>query len=552
MKKKLLVTLLFTALLLIYSVSFSCTILGVGNKAMADGSTVITHNDDSTSADFRLWIIPEADWPEGSMRDIVLDGHDYIDYGSFPKSVEYQKNRVGNALVVAQIPQVAHTYRYFHSRYSFMNEKGVAISESTGGIDRSTDYGKAVSKYFSDNEGIIDCWMAQDIALERAATAREAVEVMGALIEEHGWSYMGGGPESMTIGDGKDVWLFEAYGADLWVAIRIPDNAFTVTANRLVIMEINPDDKVNVMYAKNLFKTAVEQGWVSPSLPKNQWKLAEIYSPNNNLYASRREWRAFSLVAPKFMEENGYDAHQVRYPVYVIPEKQLTVQDIWNIKADYYQGTEYDLTQGAAAGPWGDPIRYANSSKTEPTSTWERSINMHRTCYVHIGQTKAWLPDPIKGISWYGYGAPDTTYLVPLWPAMTSLPEFYKTGSRFEEFRRDSGWWVASYVQQMAELHYNEAIKNIRAFRQPKMDMLYTLAPQVQEIAGQMYRSGNSEGALQLVHNFAYQNAVAMFTEWVKLGDWLLGNYALGYINFRSSSYPQWWNDLIGFTTPQR
>jgi dipeptidase len=551
MKKSTLVKLLVVALLLVYSVSFTCTILGVGNKAMADGSTVITHNDDSTVADFRLWKIPAADWPEGARRDIVLDGHDYIDYGNFPKSVEYQKNRTGYAMVVGQIPQVAHTYSYFHSRYSFMNEKGVAISESTGGVDRSLPNGPALIKYYSDNEGIIDCWMAQDIALERASSAREAVLIMGALIEEYGWSNVGGGPESMTIGDGKDVWLFEAYGADLWVAIRIPDNAFTVTANRLVIMEVDPDDHANVLYAKNLFRTAVEQGWVSPSLPKNQWKLAEIYSPNNSLYATRREWRALTLVAPKFMAENGYDSHQLRYPVYVVPEKPLTLQDIWNIKADYYQGTEYDLTVGPAAGPWGDPIRYANSSSTERTATWERSINMHRTCYLHIGQTKAWLPDPIKGISWYGYGAPDTAYLVPLWPAMESLPLFYKTGNRFEDFRRDSGWWVSSYVQQMAELRYSSAIKDIRAFRQPKMDMLYIVTPQVQEIAAQMYRSGNDKGALALIHNYAYQNAVAMFNEWLKLGDWLLGNYALGYNNFKTTPYPQWWNDLVGFTTPK-
>lgn len=547
MKKSLVMKLMITTMLLITAISFSCTILGVGNKAMADGSTIITHNDDSTVADFRLWIIPEGDWPAGSMRDIVLDGHDYIDYSKFPKLIEYNKNRNGNALVVAQIPQVAHTYRYFHSRYSFMNEKGVAITESTGGIDRSTDYGKAVYKYFSDNEGIIDCWMAQDLALERADTARKAVETMGSMIELYGWSNVGGGPETMYIGDGNEVWLFEAYGADLWAAVRIPDNAYSVAANRMIIMEINPDDPVNYMYAKNLFVTAVEQKWVDASLPKNQWEIAEIYSPNNTLYSTRREWRALSLVAPKYMEANGYDSHQLRYPLWVIPEKQLTVQDIWNVKADYYQGTEYDMTVGPAAGPWGDPIRYANSSKTEPTAGWERTINMHRTCYLHIGQTKAWLPDPIKGISWYGYGAPDTTYLTPLWPIMKSLPEFYSTGSRFDGFRRDSGWWVNSYVQQMAELRYSEAIKNIRNMRQPKMDMLYTVTPKVQEIAAQMITSGKEKEAIQLIHDYAYMNAVAWNTEWLKLGDWLLGYYALGYTNFRGTPYPQWWNDLVGF-----
>ena len=552
MRKSWLVLMMLVVVMLATTISYACTIVGAGNKAMADGSTVITHNDDSTSADFRLWIIPEADWAEGSMRDIVLDSHDYIDFSNFPKSVDYTKNRNGNAMVVGQMPQVAHTYRYFHSRYSFMNEKGVAISESTGGIDTSTEYGKKVAKYFSDNEGIIDCWYAQDIALERSASAREAVKVMGELVETYGWSNVGGGPESMFIGDGKDVWLAEYYGADLWVAVRIPDNAFSVTANRLRIMEVDPNDTANVMYSKNLFKTAVEQGWVSKDLPLNQWKLAEIYSPNDSLYATRREWRALDLVAPNYMKANNYGPSELRYPLWVVPEKALTIDDIWKIKADYYEGTPYDLTKGAAAGPWGDPLRYANSSKTERSATWERSINMHRTCYLHIGQTKAWLPDPIKGISWYGYGAPDTTYLTPLWAAMTKLPDFYTIGSRFEGFRRDSGWWVNTYVQQMAELHYNEAIKDIRNLRAPKMDMLYKVTPQVQELAGQLYRQGKTKEAVALVDNYGYMNAVAWNTEWLKLGDYLLGRYAMGYINFKTTPYPQTWNDTIGFTTPQR
>ncbi len=171
-KKRILVALFTLIVLLVSTVAFTCTIIAVGNKATVDGSAIITHNDDSSVADFRLWIIPGGEWQSGTVRDIVLDSHDYIDYSKFP-SVDYTKNRNGRAMVMGIDPQPAQTYKYFHSRYSFMNEWGVAIGESTAGITTSNDYGKAVRQaLFEDEEGIVDCWAAQDIALERATTAR--------------------------------------------------------------------------------------------------------------------------------------------------------------------------------------------------------------------------------------------------------------------------------------------------------------------------------------------------------------------------------------------
>ena len=179
------------ALLLVLLVSFfvnaqsvsACTILAVGTDATADGSTIVTHNDDSTGADFRLWITPGQKWPDGSMRDLVIDSHNYGDFGQYPEVKDY-----GNGVVVAQIPEAKQTYAYFHSRYSFLNEKGVSMGEATFNFDQSTDIRKKTYKLiFGSNTGMIDCWNAQDIALERAATAREAVQVMGDLVEAYGW-----------------------------------------------------------------------------------------------------------------------------------------------------------------------------------------------------------------------------------------------------------------------------------------------------------------------------------------------------------------------------
>ena len=98
----------------------------------------------------------------------------------------------------------------------------------------------------------------------------------------------------------------------------------------------------------------------------------------------------------------------------------------------------------------------------------------------------------------------------------------------------------------MAELHYNLAIKDIRAFREPRMQMLYKMAPVVQQMAAELYKT-DPKAAISLVSEFAFANAEAWHEDWLRLGDFLLGKYALGYVNFKNSPYPEWWNEIVGF-----
>ncbi|HOQ62100.1 MAG TPA: C69 family dipeptidase, partial [Vicinamibacterales bacterium] len=312
----------------------ACTILGVGRKATADGSTFVAHNDDSSVADYPLRIVPAADWPKGAKRKIVANGH---------------TREGGN--VLGEIPQVPHTYRYFMSRYSFMNEKGVAITESTFGIDTSTDYGKKLRDVmYTKGDGLIDCWMAQDVALERAATAREAVRIMGDLVNEFGFlTETGGGGEVMTVTDGNELWVAEFYGRDIWAAVRVPDDHLFVGANRARIGEIDLADTANVMASPKLVSFAVEQGWFDPKAGK-PFVVNKTYAPDNGIGLTRREWRVIDLVAPSLK----LSASLEDYPFSVKPERLLTIEDLRAIQSDYYEGTPYDLTKGPAAGPWGN------------------------------------------------------------------------------------------------------------------------------------------------------------------------------------------------------
>ncbi len=526
-------SLIAALLVVLMSVSASgaCTIVAAGKNATTDGSAIITHNDDSTVANFKLFIVPEADHEDGAERDVILKDHDYP----------------GDAQLVGRIPQVKHTYRYFKSRYSFMNENGVAIGEATNGVVVTDERSAKVKKVMeTDAVGMLDAWMTQDIMLERATSAREAVDIMGKLVEDYGWFDAG---ETMNLTDGNEVWIIEFYGNKIWAAWRLPDDEVFVAANRARLRNLDLTDKENVKACPDLVSYAVEQGFIDKKdVDEKNFSPADVYSPNQELYAMRREWRAMDLMAPSLK----LDANATVLPMSVRPDKKLSVDDIFKIKGDWYEGTSFDLSKGPAAGPWGDPIRYANSSKENKKAAWERSINMHRSCYVHIGQVRGDLPKEVRGISWYGYGAADTTYLTPLWPIMKELPKFYQTGSRYEEFRRDSGWWVNTYVQQMAELRYQDARKDIHAAREPKLQALYMLTPIVQQKAADLIKEGKRDEAINLISDYAWSNAVDWNQRWLALGDRLLGEYAMGYKNFKTTPYPGWWNKVVEFDVPTR
>ncbi len=141
----------------------------VGKKASADGSTMISYSADSHSLYGELYYTPAADHAPGTMRRVVeWDTHKYL----------------------GEIPEVAHTWRVVGN----MNEHQVTIAESTWGGDPA----------LQDTTGIIDYGSLIYIALERAATAREAIEVMISLVDKYG-NYSSG--ESYYIGDPDEIWV---------------------------------------------------------------------------------------------------------------------------------------------------------------------------------------------------------------------------------------------------------------------------------------------------------------------------------------------------------
>ena len=519
---------LVLALLVPMQSAMACTIFAVGKDATVDGSTIVSHNDDSTGADFRLWIIPRMEGGEGVKRDIVIDSHNYGDYGQFPAVKDY-----GGGYVVADLDQPEETYAYLHCRYSFMNEKGVAIGESTFDYDlESSEQGKVVYDIiFGSNLGLIDCWNAQDIALERASTAREAIEVMASLIENYGWGDYG---ETMNIADGNEVWIFEPYGLDLWAAVRVPDDSMFVAANMARINYIDFEDHENYLYSDNIKSFAIENGLWSEERGE-PFQPNRTYAPEDPTpYSQRREWRGITLAAPSLLEELSPD--QESYPMFVKPDRKLSVQDIFEFAGDYYAGTDYDVSRTGFAGDFGNPLSGYNP---------ERTINVRNTCYVQIGNVKGWLPDAAKCLVWFGYGAPHSSFITPLWASQTRLPGLYATGNRHGKLDRESGWWINAYVQQNATINYDYAIEKIKAVRDERMAAQYDEVAELQEKAAAMIGEGKEAEAVQMLTDYACDTAEAWYELWLDLGDLLMGELMWGYIDYSRPEISSWYNNMV-------
>jgi dipeptidase len=524
MKKKLLIAMLILLIISAQSV-FACIIFGVGRLASADGSTMTSHTCDSTGDDLRLWLIPSLE--EGTEREVVVDGRKDADFTNFPEVKDYG----ARGMVVDSYVNDKDTYQYLHAMYSFANEKGVTMTESTCGTTKEQ---RAV---FKDNLGIWDCYMLQDAALENASTAREAVVFMGEKLNEGGWY---GSPECMTIGDGTDVWVFEAYGGKMWCAFRLPEDAVFVCANRCRIDFYVEDDPENYLHAPNMKEFAIENklwdgnGEFSP--------CASFGAGNYSFSCIGREWRAVNNLTSAYPELANEDYALTTtpdevFPLYIIPDKKLSVDDVHKLCSDTYEGTRYDLSKSAYAGQFGNVLQ--SSYEYRPT-------NVVQCTYFQISNVKAWLPEEARCLVWFGWGAPVTTYLTPVFASQTELADHFGKGVR-AEYSEESGWWNEALVQEAATINYADAIQVIRGYRDPLMDVQYQVTSVIQNQAAKMIKNGDKEGAIELLTTYANQQAKMWFDLYGDLSTELLARYVVGRVAMKTPTTPDkaWWTEVL-------
>lgn len=524
-----------------------CTAIAVSPGASADGSSMTTHTDDSGTDTFHVSMVAAVDHEPGTMRPVLK----HTDYGPYLQLSE-------PIFSPGEIPQVAHTYAYTNASYSFQNEMQVGMGESTIG-------GRSELR---NKDGWFDVVELQRIALERTSTAREAIKIMGSLAEKYGY-YISG--ESIPVIDPNEAWYFEVYGPGplwkpgsenlgaVWVAQRVPEGEIGVYANRSRIGVINLDDPDHFMASSNIYSLAEKMGWWSKESGK-EFKVYETYGYTNySPYNARREWRVLSLLAPSL----NLDPWLERYPFSIKPDKSVTPQDIMRINRDHYEGTEFDLTKGLAAGPFGCPNRYPTSGSQNPegSSGWERAISLFRTNYSTVVVARKDMPDWIGGLTWFGYDAPHSTCYFPIYCGVTELPKSFDKGMRggaYDVFSRESAWWAFNFVSNWADLKYSYMIEDIKAVRDPFEAEFFAVQPVIEKSAIELYKQ-NPDLAQSFLTTYTNSCATRVVDAYWKLASQLVGRYADGYVygddTYKRDSvgYPDWWMKAVDFgksTTP--
>ena len=540
MRKILLVLIVVAA---IVGIGLACTTIIVTKGASVDGSVMTSHSADCAHCDFRYVHVPAADYEPGSMMAVYPFREPYPRHVGTNRGPTYDDPNFTPDEPLGFIPQVEHTYSYFDAVFGVINEHQLAIGECTCS---AKVYAQSVP-----GECIFDIAALSRVAMERCTTAREAVELMGALAVEYG--YYGWG-ETLTVADTEEAWVFECTASPdkksaLWAAKKVPDGEVFVESNMFRIRDLDPNDP-DILFSPNLHQVAEEAGWYDPSTGLLDW-MATVGTGEYSYpyYSLRRTWRVLDRVAPSQgfspWVENSFTRD---YPFSVVPDKKLSVADVIDLFRDHYEGTEFDLTEGLAAGPFGNPNRYAGSSKLIKGS-WERAISIFRCEYVFVTQSRDWLPDPVGGVVWWGPAAPQEAVLVPMYCGITDVPSAYDTGS-LRAFDRDVAAWAFNFMGNWAELKWSYMYPEIQELQQKIEGKLFAVQPAIEAAAAQLYEV-DPELCKEFLTDYVADVADRVMTEVWDFNEYLITKYRDGYINIptvgQSVGYPDWWLKEVGY-----
>ena len=559
----------------------ACTMIAVGKKATIDGSTLVAHTDDAGggSADLRVVRVPAQDHDPDAHRSVYHFFQGYPRVVTNERGLHYRPHttiengkEILESLTVplGSIPQVPHTYAYWDQDYGLMNEMQLSIAESTCGA-KTVGWSKDVPNV---GYNLFEIAELSKIALKRCDSACCAVQTMGDLAVEYGiFSEDSGDPARPSYGSSSEalgisdkygeVWIFHILtgpgnSSAVWAAQRLEDTDVTVVANGFTIRELDLSDPDYCLASPNVHSFAEEMGWWSPEM--GPFDFTAAYGSHTDpdlkgpLYVGRRTWRVFDLVAPSLKLDSrlGSVAEYATYPFSVTPDIPLTLTTLMDILRDYYEGTEYDLTKGMAAGPFGSPVRWGENKSVK--GGWERAISLHRTIFSFVLQSRSNLPDHVGGVMWYGQSSPHHTVYIPISCAQETIPESYLKGKE-SKFDPDSAWWAFSFVNNWSLLRYDLMHKEIRI----KVDEL-----QAQALA---FRQA-LEGKLLAMHHNGLEitqdidvlttesNAFAanVVQEWWQLAWQLISKFSDGYIltgekttDMVNPGYPKWWIEATEF-----
>ncbi len=470
--------------------AMACTNFIVTPGASTDGSTICTYNADDYGMFGFLCHYPAARHAKGAMRDIV--GWDSGEW-------------------TGRIPEAEQTYSVIGN----INEFQVTIGETTyGGRDEMVD-----------TTGIIDYGSLIYLGLQRAKTAREAIKVMTTLAETYGYNSSG---ETFSICDPKEAWIMEMMGCGagsksvVWVAIRVPDGMICAHANQSRIgnflqMGLAKED---LIYSKNVISYARKMGWFKGKDAEFSWKNAYAFPDmEGRRLCDARVWSFFNHHADVKAYEAwalGVDPNAQDMPLWVKPDKKLSVHDVMMDMRDHYEGTALSLadTTNMAGGPWLMPYRptpLVFKGDDGKEYFWERPTSTQQTAFTFVSQMRANVPDYVGGVLWFGNDDANMIAYTPVYCASTRRPTCYNTPDAGPtQFSMANAFWVCNWVSNMVYPRYSSLFPDLQSSRDALEAKFLARQAEVEAAAMKM----EPEAAKRYLNDYTISAAGEMMQAW--------------------------------------
>ena len=492
---------LSAAMLLASSGAFACSNLIVGKKASVDGSVMVSYNADDYGMFGHLCHYPAGTHPKGTMRQIY-DWDSGVYHGEIEEApVTY--NVIGN-----------------------INEFQLSIGETTyGGREEMVD-----------STGILDYGSLIYVTLQRAKTAREAISVMTSLVEKYGYNSEG---ETFSICDPNEAWIMEMQGTGagskgvVWVAMRIPDDAICAHANQSRIGKFNMKDKKNVLYSKNVISYARKMGWFNGKDSEFSWKNTYAFPDfSGRRFCDARVWSFFNHYADDFDRylpwALGKDKDAEDMPLWIVPNRKLSVADVENGMRDHYEGTALALdTTSIGGGIYEMPYRPTPLTFTVDGKQYfnDRPISTQQTAFTFVSQLRSWLPREIGGVLWFGNDDANMVAYTPVYCGNTVQPACYNTkGADAVTFSSDNAFWLCNMVSNMVYPRYSQLFPELKAVRDSLETSYFENQTSIEKQAADLYQTDKA-AALKLLNNYSNTKADEMLASWKHLATRIIVKY---------------------------
>ncbi len=491
----------------------ACTNFLITKGATISGTPMITYAADSHTLYGELYFWPAANYKAGTMVDV-----NEWDTGKF----------------LGKIPQVAHTYQVVGN----MNEHQVAIGETTFGGRK---------ELASQTGAIVDYGSLIYMTLQRAKSAREAIDVMTGMVKEFGYASSG---ESFSIADSEEVWILEMVGKGegqkgaVWVALKIPDGYISGHANQARITQFPLNDSKNCLYSPDVITFAKEKGWFKGK--DSEFSFSDTYAPvlfGGARFCDARVWAGFNQVNKQMGQYENYALGKITYdknnyatnriPLWIKPDALLTLQQVFGMMRDHYEGTALDMTKDPGAGPFVLPYRWRPMTWKIDSVAYchERAVSTQQTGFSFVAQCRPTLPDPIGGLLWFGVDDTYSTCYMPVYCGINKIPNSIKVGNGdFLTWSETSAFWIFNTVANFCYLRYNDMIKDVKKVQSRKENDFVTSVQVNDQKALELWKRGDKGSVVKTLTTFTDTQVETTVKDWKELGHYLIIKYKDGNV----------------------